>query len=167
MRRSPTLASSPRTRSTPTSSVMRFAGSLVCLALAVACGCEQRSVAPAAAPVAPTPPDSLGRLDPAPYRARIEAAEALLYSDVALSDEDWKALSTEFLELHNAIVFGDGSVSARETSAQLFFLSARADAISSSKRAQIELTQLRELWEKLSEDKFTPATWIRAQSPAH
>jgi hypothetical protein len=111
-------------------------------------------------------PDSLGRLDPAPYRARIEATEALLYAGETLSDEDWKALSTAFLELHNAIVFGDVSTSARETSARLFFLSARADAMTSSSRDEVELAQIRELWKQLSEDKFTPASWIRAQAHA-
>lgn len=167
MRRSPTLASSPRTRSTLTSPAMQLAVLLVCLALALAlaCGPAERGDVVPAAPSVTAAPDSLGRLDPAPYRARIEATEMLLYADDALSDEDWKALSTEFLELHNAIVFGDGSASARETSARLFFLSARADAIKSSSRDQIELTQLRQLWEKLSADKFKPATWIRAQSP--
>jgi hypothetical protein len=165
MPRSPTLASSPRTRSTPTSRAMRVARLLLGLAVVLACGpAERGDVAPAAPKVAAAP-DSLGRLDPAPYRARIEATEALLYSADSLSDEDWKALSTEFLELHNAIVFGDGSTSARETSAQLFFLSARADAIKSSDRDEFELTQLRQQWERLSADKFTPATWIRAQSP--
>jgi len=144
---------------------MRIAGLPVLIALVLACGREQRGEIAPAAPSVTAAPDSLGRLDPAPYRARIEATEALLYAGEALSDEDWKALSTEFLELHNAIVFGDGSASARETSARLFFLSARADAIKSSSRDEIERTQLRELWEKLSADKFTPATWIRAQSP--
>ncbi|MEX2207257.1 MAG: hypothetical protein WEF50_13595 [Myxococcota bacterium] len=146
---------------------MQLARLLVGLGLVLACGpAEPDAVAPSA-PVAAPAPDSLGRLDPAPYRASIEAAEALLYSTDALSDEDWKALSTEFLELHNAIVFGDGSTSARETSAQLFFLSARADAIKSSSRDEVELTELRQQWEELSEAKFTPATWIRAQSPEH
>ncbi len=167
MRRSPTLASSPRTRSTRTSRAMRSRVLLACLALAFAfaCGREERTAAPAAAPVAPPQVDSLGRLDPAPYRARIEATEALLYSGETLSEADWKALSTEFLALHNEIVFGDGSASARETSARLFFLSARADAMKSSSRDQVELVQVRDLWEKLSADKFTPATWIRAQAP--
>lgn len=165
MLRSPTLASSPRTRSTPTSRAMQVARSLVGLALVLACGREQAEAVAPSAPVAAPAPDSLGRLDPAPYRARIEATEALLYSADALSDVEWKALSKEFLELHNAIVFGDGSMSARETSAQLFFLSARADAIKSSSRDEIERTELRQQWEKLSEARFTPATWIRAQSP--
>ena len=166
MRRWRTLASSPRTRSTPTSPAMQRVVALACLALVLACGRDGRSAASAAAPVGPAPADSLGRLDPAPYRARIEATETLLYSGDSLTDEDWKALSTAFLELHNEIVFGDGSPSARETSARLFFLSARADAIKSSSRDEVELVQLRELWERLSEDKFTPAGWIRAQSPA-
>lgn len=165
MRRSPTLASSPRTRSTPTRLAMRLAGLLACLALVLACEREEPRPAPASTRVSPVAQDSLGRLDPAPYRARIEATELLLYSGDTLSDEDWKALSTALLELHNEIVFGDGSVSARETSARLFFLSARADAIASSSRDEVELRQLRELWERLSDDKFTPASWIRAQSP--
>jgi len=166
MRRSPTLASSPRTRSTPTSPAMQLVVLLAGLALVFACGREEHRSASAAVPAAPAAADSLGRLDPAPYRARIEATETLLYSGDSLTDEDWKALSTAFLELHNEIVFGDGSSSARETSARLFFLSARADAIKSSSRDEVELVQLRELWERLSADKFTPASWIRAQPPA-
>ncbi len=166
MRRSPTLASSPRTRSTPTSPAMRFAVLFVCVSLALGCGGEEHSAVSAAPAVAPAPQDSLGRLDPTPYRARIEATEYLLYSGDSLSEEDWRSLSTAFLELHNAIVFGDSSASARETSAQLFFLSARADATKSSSRDDVELTQIRDLWEKLSDAKFIPASWIRAQTPA-
>jgi hypothetical protein len=166
MRRSPTLASSPRTRSTPTSASMHAGVLLACLALLLACGRDERRAASAEAPVARAAADSLGRLDPAPYRVRIEATEALLYSGDTLSEEEWKALSTAFLELHNEIVFGDGSASARETSARLFFLSARADAVKGSTRGEVELAQLRDLWEKLSEDKFAPASWIHAQSSA-
>jgi hypothetical protein len=105
-----------------------------------------------------------GRLDPAPYRARIEATEALLYSREPLTDEDWKALSAAFLELHNEIVFADGSPSARDTSARLFFLSARADAMKSSQHAESELSQLRLVWQQLGDDAFIPTTWMRAQA---
>ena len=119
---------------------------------------------PQTATAAPASADSEGRLDPAPYRARIEATEALLYSSEPLTDEKWKALSAEFLALHNEIVFADGSSSARETSARLFFLSARADAMTTSSPDDDELGQLRELWESLSADRFTPAAWIRAQT---
>ncbi len=168
MRHSPTSACSPRTRSTRTDAGMRALALLVCLALAVsACGPDEQGGASAAAPSATPPADSQGRLDPAPYRARIEAAETLLYASDSLSDEEWKALSAAFLELHNAIVFADGSASARETSAKLFFLSARADAMTSSSRDEAELSQLRAVWQSLSDAKFTPATWIRAQTPAH
>jgi hypothetical protein len=148
---------------------MRVAVLLVCVSLVLGCGPAERGEVAAAAPIAtqaPAPPDSLGRLDPTPYRARIEATEYLLYSGDSLSEDDWRSLSTAFLELHNAIVFGDSSASARETSAQLFFLSARADATKSSSRDDVELTQIRDLWEKLSDAKFVPTTWIRAQTPA-
>ena len=77
------------------------------------------------AAAAPAPID--GRIDPAPYRAQIEATEAMLYGG-AQGDERWKNLSKALLELHNAIVFRDSSPLARETSRRLFFFSAQVDA---------------------------------------
>ena len=145
---------------------MRTLGALACLALIVACGRDEQSAASAAPPVATARADSDGRLDPAPYRARIEAAETLLYSADTLSEEDWKALSAAFLELHNEIVFADGSATARETSAKVFFLSARADAMKSSSHVAGEIEQLRLVWQRLSDEKFTHATWIQGQTPS-
>lgn len=135
-----------------------------CLVLLLACGRDEGTPAPGPRQVSSAPVDSLGRLDPTPYRAKIEAAEALLYDSEALSDEGWKELSQALLELHNEIVFHDESASAREASAQLFFLSARADATTSRGRGEDELAQLRELWRRLSFEKFAPAAWIRAGS---
>jgi hypothetical protein len=137
----------------------------VCLALVLACGRGERDRAPAADPVVPATADREGRLDSARYRAQIEAAEALLYSTEGLSDAGWKALSKALLELHNEIVFADVSASARETSTRLFFLSARADSITSGKNADADLAELRELWRQLSAEKFTPAEWLRAEPP--
>jgi hypothetical protein len=145
--------------------MMRAGALLVCLAFALSCGRDERDRAPAAAPVAAAKVDAQGRLDPAPYRVRIEAAEALLYSDEELSEDGWKALSKALLELHNEIVFHDVTMNAREASARLFFLSARADAMKTARRSDAELAQLRELWRQLSAEKFAPADWIRAQAP--
>lgn len=133
-----------------------------CLALLLACGRDEGRPAPDPRPVASARVDSPGRLDPTPYRAKIEAAQALLFDSESLSDEGWKQLSQALLELHNEIVFHDESATARETSAQLFFLSARADATTSRGRSEPELAQLRELWLRLSDEKFAPADWIRA-----
>lgn len=133
-----------------------------CIVLLLACGRDEGRPAPDPRQVSSAPVDSLGRLDPTPYRAKIEAAEALLYDSEALSDDGWKQLSQALLELHNEIVFHDESASARETSAQLFFLSARADATTTRKRDGGELAELRELWRRLSDEKFAPAVWIRA-----
>jgi hypothetical protein len=143
---------------------MRGAVWLACLGLVAACGREQETRAPAAPPIVAAPADDLGRLDPAPYRARIESAETLLYSNQALSPEDWKALSAAFLALHNEIVFADGSANARDVTARLFFLSARADAMTTSSRADAELESLRANWQKLGGEAFIPTTWMRAQA---
>jgi hypothetical protein len=91
-------------------------------------------------------------------------AETLLYSNQALSPEDWKALSAAFLALHNEIVFADGSANARDVTARLFFLSARADAMTTSSRADAELESLRANWQKLGGEAFIPTTWMRAQA---
>jgi hypothetical protein len=141
---------------------MRAPVALVCLALALACGREDRDGAPVAAPTPLAPVDGEGHLDPAPYRARIEALEALLYSADTLDEEGWKALSKALLDLHNEIVFRDSSASARDASGRLFFLSARADAASTGRRGERELEDLRALWLRLSAEKFAPADWIRA-----
>jgi hypothetical protein len=145
---------------------MRAGVSLVCLALWFACGRAERDRAPAPLPVAPATADRDGRLDPTRYRAQIEAAEALLYSTEGLSDEGWKALSKALLELHNEIVFADVSASAREASNRIFFLSARADAITSGRVSDAELAEFREQWRQLSSEKFAPAEWIRAEPPS-
>lgn len=161
MRRSRTWASSPRTRSTHTRPAMRAGVWLVCLVVVLACGREERSAAPLAAPVAPAPADELGRLDPAPYRAEIEATQALLYGARDFSEDDWKALSKALLHLHNQIVFNDTSVAARELSGRLFFFSARSDVATSARHSEAERMALRDQWQTLCAERFVPAAWIR------
>src|SRR5262245_59586349 len=90
---------------------------LTCLVLA--CGRSESTQQSEPAPV----PAVDGRIDPAPYRAQIEATEAILYA-APQGDEQWRDLSKALLDLHNAIVFRDTSALARETSRRLFFFSA-------------------------------------------
>jgi hypothetical protein len=142
---------------------MRAGVALLCLTFALACGRGAREPEPPAAPEAIAPVDAEGHMDPAPYRARIEAMEALLYTET-LDDDGWRALSKAFLDLHNEIVFRDSSPSARDTSGRLFLLSARADAASTLHHGERELEKLRDLWEELSAERFVPADWIRAGS---
>ncbi len=144
---------------------MRVGLVLGCLVLALACERGDRSAAVAPGANAQATQDRDGRLDPTRYRTQIEAAEVLLYSTDGLSDEGWKALSKAFLELHNEIVFADSSASARAASTRLFFLSARADAITSGRNTDVELAELRKLWQQLSAERFVPADWIRAEPP--
>jgi hypothetical protein len=113
---------------------------------------------PVSAPAAP----ANGHIDPAPYRAEIEATEALLYSGGELGDAGWKDLSRALLELHNAIVFHDTSAAARETSRRLFFFSAQVDAASAPKHSADELAVMRGVWEKIRADQFTEVDWFRA-----
>ncbi len=135
------------------------------LALGFTSGCERTASAPSEpAPVdaASTPVD--GHIDPAPYRAQIEATETLLYSSDALGDDGWKDLSRALLELHNAIVFRDTSVPARETSRRLLFFSAQVDAEPAPKHSADELAVMRGVWERIRADQFTEADWFRAAS---
>ncbi len=136
---------------------------LCCAALALACGPEDRSRAPEPVPVDQAPVDAEGRLDPAPYRPQIEAAEAILYGSDSLDVDGWRALSKALLELHNQIVFRDSSPSARETSGRMFFFSARADAATVLHKSDAELAELRDLWEQLCTEKFAEVGWIRAE----
>jgi len=165
MRRSPISESFLRTRSTHTRPTMRAGLLVICTALAFAFACEREALAPAtpAAPVARPAADAEGRLDPAPYRAEIEATQALLFADAELSEDDWKALSKALLDLHNQIVFHDSSQSAREASGRLFFFSARADVATSARHGEVERSELRDQWQRLCADKFAPADWIRAE----
>jgi hypothetical protein len=142
---------------------MRALPLIAVLALVFACGREQSESRPVPIPVEPAPVDPDGRLDPAPYRAEIEATEVLLYAPEGLSKDGWKALSTALLELHNEIVFRDESISGREASARLFFLSARAEATVPKAPSDVDLAELRELWRQLSAEKFVTADWIRAK----
>jgi len=135
------------------------------LALGGAIGCER----PASAPSEPAPVSSAsgsvdGHIDPAPYRAEIEATEALLYSNEPLGDDGWKNLSRALLELHNAIVFRDTSAAARETSRRLFFFSAQVDAEPAPKHSADELAVMRGVWERIRADQFTEVDWFRAAS---
>ena len=137
---------------------------LACLVLALACGRDAQAPPTSAAPSARAAPDAEGRIDPTPYRAQIEAAQALLYGDEELSADGWKALSKTLLGMHNQIVFEDGSKTARETSGRLFFLSARADAASSARDGEAARGSVRDLWRQLCAEKFAPADWIRVDA---
>jgi hypothetical protein len=136
------------------------AAAILCLGLACGRGNEAAKTAPVDAP-APVN----GRIDPAPYRAEIEATEALLYASAPPTADDWKSLSRTLLELHNAIVFHDTSELARETSRKLFFLSARVDAEPAEHRSSDELVVMRGVWEKIRADQFASADWFHAASP--
>jgi hypothetical protein len=135
------------------------------LALGFASACQRATPDPSdAVPVSAPSPAVDGHIDPVPYRAQIEATEALLYSSDALGDAGWKELSRSLLELHNAIVFHDTSVAARETSRRLFFVSAQVDAEPAPKHNADELAVMRGVWERIRADQFTEADWFRAAS---
>ena len=127
---------------------------LICLVLA--CG---RSESTQKTEPAPAPPTIDGRIDPAPYRAQIEATEALLYAPPK-GDARWKDLSKALLDLHNAIVFHDSSALARETSQRLFFFSAQVEAAPNGKHGDEQLRMMRGVWEKIRADQFASADWF-------
>jgi hypothetical protein len=130
---------------------------LAALCLAAACS-RSESTQEAPAPAAAPPPID-GRIDPAPYRAQIEATEAVLYAPPE-GNAQWKNLSKALLELHNAIVFRDSSTLARETSQRLFFFSAQVDAAPAGKHADEQLQVMRGVWEKIRADQFARADWF-------
>jgi hypothetical protein len=131
---------------------------LTCAVLALACGAEERAKPTYTPPVAAPSVD--GRVDPTPYRAKLEAAQALLWAEPELTDESRKALSEALLDLHNEIVFHDSSLGARETSGRLFVLSARIDATPQTLRGEREVLRLRQLWSELCAEQFSPADWL-------
>jgi hypothetical protein len=136
--------------------------SAAALCLAVACGrSDSGQEAKPAMAAAPAPID--GRMDPDPYRAEIEATEALLYGGEQ-SDDRWKHLSKALLELHNAIVFRDTSPLARETSRQLFFFSAQVDAAKTDSHLDEQLLAIRGAWERIRAEQFAPAAWLHVSS---
>ena len=144
----------------------RAGAAAIALCLSLACGRSGSKPTPPAAGESGTPVAAAvnGHIDPNPYRAQIEATEELLYSDAPLTDERWRSLSRNLLELHNAIVFRDTSEPARETSRKLFFLSARVDAEPAERRDQDELVVMRGVWEKIRSDQFASADWFRASA---
>ena len=125
--------------------------------LILACG-RSESTPPVEQP-APVPATVDGRIDPAPYRAQIEATEALLYAPPE-ANERWKDLSKALLDLHNAIVFHDSSELARETSRRLFFFSAQVEAAPAGKHGDEQLKVMRGVWEKIRADQFASADWF-------
>lgn len=131
---------------------------LAALCLAAACSRSESTQEAQPARAAPPPPID-GRIDPAPYRAQIEATEAVLYA-VPQGDPPWKSLSKALLDLHNAIVFHDSSSLARETSQRLFFFSAQVDAAPAGKHADEQLQVMRGVWEKIRADQFARADWF-------
>ena len=132
---------------------------LTCLVLA--CG-KSESTQKQEPVSAPAPID--GRIDPAPYRAQIEATEALLYAPPQ-GDARWRDLSKALLDLHNAIVFRDSSALARETSRQLFFFSAQVEAAPNGKHGDEQLRAMRGIWEKIRADQFASADWFHTPIP--
>ena len=138
---------------------------IACVALGLALACERGggSSSKPAGVAAPAPIG--GRIDPSPYRTEIEATEALLYTQAPLTDDGWKDLSRNLLELHNAIVFRDNSELARETSRRLFFLSAQVDAEPLARHSAEELVVMRGAWEKIRTEQFASADWFHAGSP--
>lgn len=152
-------------------SARRWAAMASGLACALALACSRGESSPPSppasppAPVSAAPANGLGPIDPAPYRAEIEATEAVLYSTDSLDDTGRKALSRTLLELHNAIVFRDTSAAARETSRRLFFFSAQVDAEPEPKDSNAELEVMRGVWEKIRAEQFTPVAWFRASAP--
>jgi hypothetical protein len=124
-------------------------------ALAACSRSESTQESPAALP---PPPPIDGRIDPAPYRAQIEAIEAALYA--ASGDDQRKSLSKALLDLHNEIVFRDNSPLARETSRRLFFFSAQVEAAPTGRRADEQLQMMRTAWEKIRAEQFARATWF-------
>jgi len=126
--------------------------------LALACGAEEQRPPAVTPSVASQSRDGL--LDPAPYRTKLEATQSLLWAEPELSDASRKALSAALLDLHNEIVFHDASLAARETSGRLLVLSARIDATPPGLRGEAEVIRLRELWNELCADQFSPADWL-------
>jgi len=145
----------------------RAGAAAIALCLSLACGRSGSKPTPPAAGESGTPVAAAvnGHIDPNPYRAQIEATEELLYSDAPLTDERWRSLSRNLLELHNAIVFRDNSELARETSRRLFFLSAQVDAEPLARHSAEELVVMRGAWEKIRTEQFASADWFHAGSP--
>jgi hypothetical protein len=131
---------------------------LAALCLTTACSRSESTQEAQSAPGPPPAPID-GRIDPAPYRAQIEATEAVLYA-APRGDEQWKNLSKALLDLHNAIVFHDSSALARETSRRLFFFSAQVDAAPTGRHAEEQLQVMRGVWEKIRADQFARADWF-------
>lgn len=140
-------------------------------ALVLPLGCSRSGSAPSEpAPPAEVSaaPESSSRdatIDPTPYREQIEATETVLYAHDSLDEAGRKELSRALLELHNAIVFRDVSVAARETSRRLLFFSAQVDAEPAPKYSGEELVVMRGVWEKIRAEHFTTADWFRASVP--
>jgi len=131
---------------------------LAALCALAACSRSESTQEPPAAPLPPPPPID-GRIDPAPYRAQIEATEALLYA-ARPGDEQRRSLSKALLDLHNEIVFRDSSALARETSRRLFFFSAQVEATPTGRRAEEQLQMMRSAWEKIRAEQFARASWF-------
>jgi hypothetical protein len=145
-------------------SVAAIALAAVCL-LGLGCRRAEPNTPPPVASPAPVAPPVDGHIDPTPYRAEIQAAEALLYADGVPGEEDWKHLSGALLELHNAIVFRDTSPEARETSRKLFFLSADVDSQKAPKETGEQLAAVRANWEQIRSKQFIQADWFHTATP--
>lgn len=139
----------------------RVRAAVLAVCLATACGRGESPQPPAAREPVPAPIE--GRIDPAPYRAQIEATEAVLYGNVP-GDERWKNLSKALLELHNEIVFRDSSELARKTSRRLFLFSAEVDAAPTGKHDEEQLEVMRGVWEKIRADQFARADWFHSSA---
>jgi hypothetical protein len=117
-------------------------------------------VAPAPAPAQPL------RLDPTPYRAEIEALEAVLYRDgrVALGDAERVAAAARALgdRLARDLDRVAGSRALLRLGAFAMEVEARAEA----GYALPDLAGPRRDWERLRAELFQKAAWLRREGPA-
>jgi hypothetical protein len=102
-----------------------------------------------------------GRLDPEPYRERIESLESILYnmdpSDLETADRAATEANKLSIQLHR----GNSSLIHRQAGGALLIFSGQIGSQSDTGYATLDLPRTRKQWENLRNSLFTHAGWFR------
>jgi hypothetical protein len=102
-----------------------------------------------------------GSIDPAPYRAEIEAIEEVLYRGAPPGLGDVDRVSALAMQLGDRVHADLGPLAGRRALVRLVGFAAEAGAAGEAGYAAPELSLARAEWEALRRELFQPAPWLR------
>ncbi len=108
---------------------------------------------------------SAPNLDPAPYRAEIEAIEAVLYRDTQAEWADGERVAAAARELADHMTAELDRITAHAVLLRLSAFAMEAEANADAGYALPDLARSRRAWQRLRSELFAPAPWLRREGP--